>query len=340
VGRRFELPDRLSKYQPLVPPSDAPVRPLWSVMIPTYNCAALLEQTLQSVLDQAPGAELMHIEVVDDASTTDDPEAVVNSIGGGRVEFHRQPENQGHSRNFNTCLQRSRGRLVHLLHGDDWVGPDFYRTMGALFERFPAIGAGFCRHTITNPDGSAQRMSPLEQEEAGVLDNWLDTIAGELRLQPPSMIVRRTVYEALGAFDTRMKSCGEDWEMWVRIAANYPVGYEPTPQAFYRDNAQSLTKRSIQSGQNMKDVRKATSITASYLRSGTAAAANRRARRNWAGWGLHWAWSLACAGDYRAALVQLREALLCDRSPQTLRRSASTAKLVFRGLLSSRRAAA
>ena len=55
-------------------------RPLWSVVIPTYNCAHYLKETLQSVLAQDPGEAIMEIIVVDDHSTKDDPEAVVKAI--------------------------------------------------------------------------------------------------------------------------------------------------------------------------------------------------------------------------------------------------------------------
>ncbi|HZZ77586.1 MAG TPA: glycosyltransferase, partial [Gemmataceae bacterium] len=56
-------------------------RPTWSVMIPTYNCARMLAQTLGSVLAHAPGPEVMHIEVVDDCSTRDDPEMIAEQLG-------------------------------------------------------------------------------------------------------------------------------------------------------------------------------------------------------------------------------------------------------------------
>ena len=57
--------------------------PLWSVMIPTYNCARYLRETLASVLAQDPGPEVMQIKVIDDCSTLDDPEAVVTETWTG-----------------------------------------------------------------------------------------------------------------------------------------------------------------------------------------------------------------------------------------------------------------
>src|SRR5436190_18337377 len=120
-------------------------RPLWSVMVPAYNCARYLRETLASVLAQDPGPDQMQIEVVDDCSD-DDLKAVADEIGRGRVDYHRQPQNVGHVRNFNTCIERSRGHLVHILHGDDTVRAPFYRTMQQPFEDHLEIGAAFCRH--------------------------------------------------------------------------------------------------------------------------------------------------------------------------------------------------
>jgi len=296
-------------------------RPLWSVMIPVFNGAADLRNSLASVLAQDPGPATMQIEVVDDCSTKDDPQAVVEEVAGGRVAFYRQPVNVGHSRNFNTCLERAKGRLVHILHADDWVRDGFYSCLGELLETEPTAGAAFCRHAIVRPDGTIDRLSPLERSTPGVIEDWLTKAAAELRLQPPSIVVRREVYEELGGFDTRMASCGEDWEMWVRIAARYPVAFHPEVMAFYRDSSDSLTKRSIRSGQNIKDVRLATRISGAYLPTGPARRANRQAAERWASWGLHWAYLLIEKGDFRSAAVQMREALRCSRSPATLRQA-------------------
>jgi GT2 family glycosyltransferase len=304
-------------------------RPLWSVMVPVFNGAHDLERSLRSVLHQDPGPDVMQIEVVDDCSTKDDPASVVRDIAGDRVSFHRHDRNVGHARNFNTCIARSKGKLVHILHADDWVADGFYSGMGALLEDAPDATMAFCRHTVMDPDGQVDRVSPLEAESAGVIPDWLPRIASRLTLQPPSVVVRRSSYEKVGGFDTRMKSCGEDWEMWVRLALLGPVAYLPTPLAFYQDTVGSLTKRSVRSGQNVRDVRNASDIIATYLPPDIGPALFRKARISWAEWGLYWSWKQAESGDYRAALTAMREALLCSRDKTILE---SARKIALYGL--------
>src|SRR5262245_46178716 len=108
------IADRDGQVSLILPVRAGIIRPLWSVMIPTYNCAHYLERALESVLVQDPGSDHMQIEVVDDCSTTDDPEAVTQRVAKGRVLFHRNVKNQGAIRTFNTCIERSTGELVHI----------------------------------------------------------------------------------------------------------------------------------------------------------------------------------------------------------------------------------
>jgi glycosyltransferase involved in cell wall biosynthesis len=299
---------------PILPVADETARPLWSVMVPTYNCADYLSKTLTSVLVQDPGPEVMQIEVVDDCSSKDDPARVVEEIGGGRVHFFRQPANGGHVRNFNTCLQRSRGRLVHLLHGDDCVRPDFYRTLQCVFLEHPEVGAAFCRDIRMDENDHWQTISPLLHRESGILDQWLDMIAVGQRLQAPSMVVRRDVYEQLHGFDSRIASYGEDWEMWVRIAARYPVWYEPEPLALYRIRSTSLTGVTERTGKNAHDYRRAIEINRAHLPPDRADHLSNEARRNFAMACLRRARRKLEVGETGTTTAQIREALKTHRS--------------------------
>jgi GT2 family glycosyltransferase len=315
-----------------IPPVAAGVaRPLWSVMIPTYNGEAYLRETLASVLAQDPGPDRMQIEVVDDASTEGDPEAVVRELGRGRVGFHRQPRNVGHVSNFNTCLERARGHLVHLLHGDDCVREGFYGKLQRLLEQHPEAGAAFCRVIVMDERGHWRHLNNLLQRQSGLLAESLRVIASKLPVETPSIVVRRAAYERLGGFDPRFRFCGEDLEMWVRVAAHYPVAYEPEPLALYRKHTRSLSGVSIRTGQNIRDAVLAIDTFAAYLPQAIVARATRRSKEKIALWALDLARLMTSRGDLVAARAQLREALRCSRSrPVLLGAGAAASRLVRR----------
>ncbi|HEX3033950.1 MAG TPA: glycosyltransferase, partial [Thermodesulfobacteriota bacterium] len=232
--------------------------------------------------------------------------------------FFRQPENVGHTKNFETCLKRSRGKLIHLLHGDDYVRDNFYRKMQQAFEKRPEIGAAFCRQIFMDEQGHWQGISPLEQSESGILNNWLERIAVEQRIMTPSIVVRREVYEKLGGFDRRL-ICSEDWEMWVRIAAHYPVWYEVEPLAVYRMHFESNTGRHVRMGEDIKYTRIAIEIFKSHLPSDIANVISSKARETYALSALDTAYSMLIKHDVTAATAQVREALKCSCSSRIIR---------------------
>jgi glycosyltransferase involved in cell wall biosynthesis len=290
------------------------------VMIPTHDCAPYLRHTLASVLAQDPGPELMQVEVIDDASS-DRPEAVVEELGGGRVGFFRQPRNVGHVANFNTCLERSRGEVVHLLHGDDCVRDGFYAAMARLLEAEPTAGAAFCRYIAIDEQGDWSSIAPLEQRSAGLIPDWLEKIAVGQRLQTPCMVVRRDVYEQVGGFDER-GGFAEDWEMWVRIAARYPVAYHPHPLAMYRVHTLSRTGRMVRTGENVRDLRRVIEINREHLPPAQADEIARRALRETAVTCLRRARRMFGAGDTEAMWAQVREAVRSDASARVLAEAA------------------
>lgn len=305
---------------PISPLPDG-ARPLWSVMIPTFDCARYLEATLRSLLAQAPGPEAMQIEVVDDQSTTDDPAEVVTRLGGGRVDFYRQSENVGVVANLNTCLQRSRGEVVHLLHGDDVVLDGFYRTLGDRLREHPEAGAAYCRHVYVDARGRRLEVAPLEPAASGILAEGARFLAAEQRIMTPCIVVRRSVYEQLGGFDDRL-ACAEDWEMWVRIAARFPVYYEERPLACYRLHDDSNTGRNLRSGLSLDHTRLAIDLFAEYFEPAERRAVKRAAFSRYAESAVETAWNFQSQGDNAAARAQLRVAWRLERSPRTAARIA------------------
>ncbi|MGA2243455.1 MAG: glycosyltransferase [Verrucomicrobiota bacterium] len=307
-----------TNYDPLPGAGSRPC--LWSVMIPTYNPKAeYLEETLRSVLAQDPGADLMQIEVVDDGSPQGAPGGLVRRVAGSRATVHREKENLGLAGIWNRCIERARGKWIHILHQDDLVQPGFYEMLKAGMESPAAPGLLFCRQIFINESGREIRRSDSEAKTAGCLPDALPRLVQAQAIQTPSVMVRRSVYEAVGGF--RADLCFTlDWEMWCRIARQFPIWYEPEALACYRVHGGAETSRLTLTGRDVEDVRKCIEIISGYVPDPALRAKLRRqALRRSAMFAVKNAESLVQAGRRAAAWRQMTGALQCDWSPRVLK---------------------
>ena len=245
--------DTADMAPPLIDPvPSGAARPLWSVMIPTFNCAEYLRQTLESVLAEDPGTDLMQIEVVDDCSTKDDPEAVVREIGKGRIAFYRKPQNEGAIANFNSCIQRSRGNLVHILHGDDFVCPGFYTKVAEVARQFGQVSLIASRSFYVDEEsvitGVSERSRALELPSTDAAVFFYGN-----PLRTPGVVVRRAFYEAAGGFIPALIHTA-DCEMWARAVSQAGGVVITDPLVCYRVFAQNDTGRLVRTGENLRDL--------------------------------------------------------------------------------------
>jgi glycosyltransferase involved in cell wall biosynthesis len=240
-------------------------RPMFSVMIPTFEPGDLLAQSLKSVLSQGVPAEEMQIAVVDDGSSERDVAALVQSIDrSGRVEVHTHGSRAGLAGNWNRALSLAKGHLVHLLHQDDFVLPHFYARAERAFSRNHLIGMAFCRTRIVDHQGLTMKNSSRLRLWPGVISNWLPRIAVRQRLQTPAVVVARSTYEQVGGYRSDLLQT-LDWEMWVRIAAHKPVWYDPRTLSVYRRHSANETSRLVKRGVYWPDIARAIRINAQSL---------------------------------------------------------------------------
>lgn len=307
--------NRILLSPPIIQPVSQPGhRPKWSVMVPAYNCAGFLRSTLESILLQDMGEAEMQIEVVDDASTDADVALLVQEIGKGRIKYFRQPQNVGSLRNFETCLNRARGHLIHLLHGDDQVRPGYYKKMQELLESYPEAAAAFCRFHYIDDKGEPLYNHNAEAETDGILDNWLVRLGQRQRIQYCAITVKREVYEKLGGFYG--VTYGEDWEMWMRIARHYAMAYTPEVLAEYRIHAQSITGQAFTSAKNLKDLQWVINVSQQHLPETERQEVRNTAMKFYAHYALRVANRLWHSSYNRhGALAQIKEALRMHQDP-------------------------
>jgi glycosyltransferase involved in cell wall biosynthesis len=183
--------------------------PLVSVIIPTYNRRALVQEAIDSVLAQTfTDYELI---VIDDGSTDGTGEQLAR-YGDGLTYVWR--ENQGESAARNHGITLSRGRYIAFLDSDDLWLPEKLARQVPVLERSPDVGLVYCwtqridekgRRINGQPLGFKSAERPLVFAE--LYEHGLGSVSG--------VVMRRTVLDTLGGFDATIKY-GEDGDLWLR----------------------------------------------------------------------------------------------------------------------------
>ena len=306
---------KVDELHPPAPPEispclDSDVRPFWSVMIPTYNPSAdYLEAALHSVLEQDLGPEQMQIGVIDDCSPGIDVAKLVEAVGSNRVGFLRHPQNLGMAGNWNSAVRRARGQWVHILHQDDLVLPGFYERLREGIEADEDLGAAYTQSFKI--DGEGRRLGLLSLNPAStpsIVEDWMRNVFVVNTIMTPSIVVRRAAYEKLGGFRPEFRY-SLDWDMWKRLAAAFPVWFDPTPLACYRRHDRAATIGFLASGENIGEKSRSITIARSYLPTDLADRMEKEACAYFSRWAmdqvLHSLWTLH---EPRFALAQLSEA--------------------------------
>ncbi len=227
--------------------------PLVSIFIPAYNAGQFLTQAIESVLSQTySNYELI---IIDDCSTDNTADILKQYQSHSSVRIYHNPVNTGMAPNWNIGLSKCRGELVAKLDADDFYEPDYLETMVEFFRNNETVGLLFSGLNLIYPDD--RREPEMRFLRSWVRDraSFLPRLLQSCIIRSPTVCVRRACYERLGGFVEQMR-LHADWEMWVRIAANYPVGYVARRLANYRTSyGQNTTAQSITNGWSMQDLR-------------------------------------------------------------------------------------
>lgn len=277
---------------------------LTSVVIPAYNRARYLPQTVESALAQE-GAEV-EIIVVDDGSTDETAKVVEakKAKWGDRFCYVWQ-ENSERCVARNHGLQYARGEFVAFLDSDDLWRPHHVRSCLAALAEAPEAAAAYGEHGLVDADGKSIREQVARPAFAG------DRFKRELCLKqiilfPVEVVIRRSaldsVYGSTDVFDPEAVML-EEWLVWVnllRTATFQRVGH---PTVWRRLHPNSTW------GNPEKFERQSVRVTKKVIATGLPEALGIPARRILAINRLHCAYGYYLSGQWSAARQQLGAAL-------------------------------
>ena len=184
-----------------------------SVIIPTYNRAALVREAIDSVLSQT--YRPFELIVVDDGST--------DATGGILSQYGRAitvitAVHSGPSAARNRGIRACRGDFIAFLDSDDiWLPDKLKRQMDFFRDNRDCRVCQTREVWIRN----GRRVNPRKKHR--MYSGWIFEKCLPLCIvSPSSVIMHRCVLEDVGLFDESMPAC-EDYDLWLRIAPRYPI---------------------------------------------------------------------------------------------------------------------
>jgi glycosyltransferase involved in cell wall biosynthesis len=191
-----------------------------SIIIPTFNRADLLTQTINSALGQTfVGIEIV---VVDDGSTDKTREILDPFIANKQIEYVFQ-ENRGRSEARNTGMRSSSGSLLMFLDSDDVLYPNAIEILVRSASSFPDSGLVAGKREFIDESGvGIVTKDPVEFEHEIFSEFVHIRKIRKLFFPPSTYIVRREVAEKAGGFEAALEPA-EDFDFFVKCCDVSPI---------------------------------------------------------------------------------------------------------------------
>lgn len=168
----------------------------FGILIPTYNGADVIRNTLRSILSQS--FDNFEIIIQDDASK-DNIEEIVKSFNDGRITFYKNEENLGYPKNLEDLRKKATGDIIYLMGQDDILAEDALLNTYKAFKISEDIGAVtrpyyWFAEDINKPVRAKEQLNPEKNEIVRITDSFDRIIAVFKTLDQLSGLALRRKY--------------------------------------------------------------------------------------------------------------------------------------------------
>ncbi len=221
-----------------------------SVIIPVYNSEKTIQETLKSVLNQTFSD--FEVIVINDGSQ-DSTLEIISSIQDSRLKVFSYP-NSGISPSRNRGLSHASGEFIAFLDHDDLWTPDKLESQLRALQENPQAAVAYSWTDLIDESnqfrGECARTNVTGNAHAKLLSaNFLHTASNPL--------IRKEALIKVGGFDESVFG-PEDWDLFLRLAAQYHFVAVPRTQVLFRVTAGSAsTNVSRQEAESLKVIERA-----------------------------------------------------------------------------------
>lgn len=215
------------------------MHPFFTIVVPTYNRAHLIIKTLDSILSQS--FDDFEVIIVDDGSTDNTQEVVQPFLSEKVFYFKKQNAERAAARNYGAQL--AKGKYINFFDSDDLALPNH------LEEGYKLLN--------NNPDASWFHLGYEWANDEGKVFRKINNFSGESLnaiicqgnpLSCNGVFIRTDIITKHKFNEDRALSASEDYELWCRLAARYPLYYSNTITSVVVDH-DSRSVRTIHGGQ-------------------------------------------------------------------------------------------
>lgn len=206
--------------------------PKVSVVIPLFNKAPYIRETIDSVLSQT--FQDFELIIVDDGSI-DGSQEVVRSIEDPRIRFYQNVQNMGTARIANKLIDLSKGEYIARLDADDIAPPYRLEKQIAYMDTNPEVGVSSGKMKTFGAEDAVWEIPQSHEElKARILFNT--------PIYQGAAIIRRSMLVESGIrYDEQSANLAEDWLFWFNLLDHTRFGNIPDVLNLYRIGEQNIS---------------------------------------------------------------------------------------------------
>lgn len=210
-----------------------------TIIVPAYNAAATIEETLDSLLAQK---NVEYEIIVSDNHSTDNTAEIVKHYSDPRISLVTcpvPPPDPGEDllsvslsscTHVNSLLDCGKGELMCFFHADDVYKPDIVSKEAAFLTKYPQASAVFTLGNIINENSEScydpPRPLPKPVRHLELFDFptlFESTLLYGGFIMCPTIMVRRSIYKKIGGVRAEFEQAS-DYDQWFRLAQESPIG--------------------------------------------------------------------------------------------------------------------
>ena len=217
------------------------LKPFFSIVIPLYNKASHVKETIETVRDQT--FQNFEIIIIDDGSI-DESYNIVKEVEDKRIKIFQQ-QNQGVSVARNNGIKESKAPYIAFLDADDIWLPEFLSTIYKLIQNYPEGGLYATSYKRMNSHQEYENINiqALPQNEyIGILPNYFKSVVvGDNLVWTSAVCIPKKIFIENDIWFPVGEKYGEDQYVWARVAMKFDIVYNTNVCAIYKIEAENNT---------------------------------------------------------------------------------------------------